>query len=323
MSKLSRFFNKGITAVKKHSPELLIATGIISAGVGVFFACKATLSVEDILDETKEQIETINANAPQELEDGTIVTKKYHNKKTDTDEEYTTKIAKRDKTIVTVKAIGKITKHYLPAALFLTLALCSTLGGFKIIKGRYVAVAGALAAKSAEFKNYRGYISEKYGKDADMQALLGMTENTEVVTNTDGSIEKKTTKNVNIPNNDGFVYVYSAATSQKFVANADINKGELISAERFAQRELEKRGHLFLNDIFDMIGMKRTSVGACYGWVIEKDKPTPVISFGIEYWEDEFGAATIIDAIGHEAIGRDADIWMMFNCDDLPIIDRI
>ena len=51
----------------------------------------------------------------------------------------------------------------------------------------------------------------------------------------------------------------------------------LESMEHYANDRLERYGHLFLNEVYDMLGMPRTRLGAVMGWL--KDD---VIDFGIE-----------------------------------------
>jgi hypothetical protein len=48
--------------------------------------------------------------------------------------------------------------------------------------------------------------------------------------------------------------------------------------ERFATDKLKAKGYLFLNDVYDMLGLTLTAEGAVLGWVYEKDK---VVDFGV------------------------------------------
>jgi hypothetical protein len=45
---------------------------------------------------------------------------------------------------------------------------------------------------------------------------------------------------------------------------------------------LKARGHVFLNEIFDALGMPRTSVGATDGWVKNSKLGTNLIDFGLK-----------------------------------------
>lgn len=57
----------------------------------------------------------------------------------------------------------------------------------------------------------------------------------------------------------------------------------LKTQQVYANDLLRKRGHLFLNDIYDMLGIPRTKAGQVVGWVYDKDNPVGdnYIDFGI------------------------------------------
>ena len=48
---------------KKYSPEILIGVGIVGTVVSGVMACKATLKVNDILDDSKDKIDKIKDTA--------------------------------------------------------------------------------------------------------------------------------------------------------------------------------------------------------------------------------------------------------------------
>ena len=73
MSKASSAFYKAGFQLKKHSPEILVVTGVIGTVVSAVMACKATTKVSDILEETKETIDIIHEGA----EKGEIRGKEY------------------------------------------------------------------------------------------------------------------------------------------------------------------------------------------------------------------------------------------------------
>jgi hypothetical protein len=64
MGKLFNSFGRSMSVaglkIKKHSPEILLAAGIAGAIGSTVMACKATLKVEKVLDDTKEKLELIH-----------------------------------------------------------------------------------------------------------------------------------------------------------------------------------------------------------------------------------------------------------------------
>ena len=67
--------------------------------------------------------------------------------------------------------------------------------------------------------------------------------------------------------------------------NAELNQLFLINIQQRVNRQLKCHGHVFLNEVYDLLGCKRTPLGAIMGWVYEKDKK---ISFGFteEYYKN-------------------------------------
>ena len=97
-STVSGAFHKAGFQLKKHSPEILVVTGVVGTIVGAVMACKATTKVSDIVEKTKEDIDTIHecAENPEFAE------------------EYTPEDAKKDLTIVYAKTAVEIGKAYAP-----------------------------------------------------------------------------------------------------------------------------------------------------------------------------------------------------------------
>ena len=55
--------------VQKHSPEILMGLGIIGTVASAVMACRATLKVNDILEEKKKTVEAIHSCAEDETVD--------------------------------------------------------------------------------------------------------------------------------------------------------------------------------------------------------------------------------------------------------------
>ena len=83
MNKMSGAFNNVSFKMKKHSPEILMVAGVAGVVVSAVMACKATLKVDAIMDETKEKMDKIH----KAEEDGV----------TESGEDYFVEDAKKDK----------------------------------------------------------------------------------------------------------------------------------------------------------------------------------------------------------------------------------
>ena len=60
MANMSRSIHKVGFKLKKYSPEILVVTGVVGIVASTVMACKATSKVQDIIDETKETVDTIH-----------------------------------------------------------------------------------------------------------------------------------------------------------------------------------------------------------------------------------------------------------------------
>ena len=52
--KMIQIFNNTKNGVQKHSPEILAGVGVVGVVASTVMACKATMKLNDILEESKE-----------------------------------------------------------------------------------------------------------------------------------------------------------------------------------------------------------------------------------------------------------------------------
>lgn len=55
--------------------------------------------------------------------------------------------------------------------------------------------------------------------------------------------------------------------------DSEYNKMWLLSQQNYCNDLLKHKGHLFLNEVFDMLGMARTKVGQMVGWIYDEENP--------------------------------------------------
>ncbi len=61
------------------------------------------------------------------------------------------------------------------------------------------------------------------------------------------------------------------------------NKHFLLLQQSYANEKLRARGYIFLNEIYDMLGIPRTKAGQVIGWVFDEENPIGdnYIDFGL------------------------------------------
>ena len=274
VNKMTRAFHKVGFKLKKHSPEILVVAGVIGTVTSAVMACKATLKVSDVIDETKETIETIHDCVSKGL-------------KTSDGEEYTQEVANKDLTIVYIQTGWKFAKLYGPAVLLGVASIGCMVGSNHILHKRNIALGAAFTAMDKSFKEYRGRVIERFGKDLDRELRFNTKEKQieETVVDENGK-ETTVTKTVEIVDPNVAHSIYSVVFCEGntgWTKNAELNKVFLLQQQNYANDKLRLNGVLTLNEVYDMIGAPRTAYGQLAGWVYTEDSSVGdnFVDFGI------------------------------------------
>lgn len=259
MSKASGALNKIGFGLKKRSPEILVAVGVVGTVVSAVMACKATAKIDTILDETKEQLDKIHEYAGNP----------------DVAEKYNAEDAKKDTAIVYAQAGVKLAKLYAPAVGLGILSISSILASNNILRKRNMAISAALAAATRDFKDYRNRVIERFGKEVDHQLRYNIKaeEIEETVTDEKGK-EKKVKKSIEVadPNASGYVK-YFTRSNPYWEKDSSYVEMFLRSQQNYANDKLKATGHLTLNDVYDMLGFHDSKAGMVVGWIYDLDHP--------------------------------------------------
>lgn len=65
--------------------------------------------------------------------------------------------------------------------------------------------------------------------------------------------------------------------------DSEYNLMYLKNQEQYANDKLKAEGHLFLNDVYEMLGLPKSKAGQMVGWIYDEDNPVGdnFVSFGI------------------------------------------
>jgi hypothetical protein len=235
-------------------------------------ACKATLKVNEVLDNTKENIEKIH----EATEKGC----------TAAGADYSVEDSKKDLTTVYVQTGWEFVKLYGPSVAVGTLSATAILAGHNILRKRNVAIAAAYTALDNSFKDYRGRVVERFGKELDRELRYNIKaeEVDKIVVNEDGSesVTKETIEVVD-PNNYSLDAKFFDVGNEYWEKDPELNLMFLRRQQAWANDKLRDRGHLFLNEVYDMIGIPRTPRGQEVGWIYDEKNPIGdnFVDFGI------------------------------------------
>ena len=301
VKKASSALGKVNIKLRKHSPELLIAAGVVGTVVSTVLACKATTKLSTILDESKGNIETIH---------------KCENDK-EMEERYSQEDAKKDLAIVYIQTGVKIAKLYATAVVLGTISIAGIVAYNNILRKRNVALAAAYATVDKSFKEYRSRVVERFGDDVDKELRYNIKAKKieEMIKDPESGKEKKskTTVNVAAPTVDDYARFFDK-TCRHYEENMNYNLMLLRSQQQLANDKLVADGFLFLSDVYDMLGITRTKMSQSVGWIYKPDGNSNGDNFV------DFGVMVVKRET--EDGGYEDAILMNFNVDG-PILDLI
>lgn len=274
LKSVSGVMNKTVMKLKKHSPEILVVTGIVGVVASAVLACKSTTKVGAILEDTKETLDVIHNG----IETGAI-----------NNQEYTMEDGKKDTAIVYVQTGIKFAKLYAPSVILGVLSITSILASNNILRKRNVALGVAYAAIDKSFKEYRSRVVERFGEEVDKELKYNIKAKKfeEIEVDSETGKEKKVKKTVQVtdPNLQSDYACYFDERSRNYETNNDYNMMFLKAQEAFANDKLKVRGHLFLNEVYDDLDLPRTPAGQIVGWTA--DGPDGYVNFRIVEVERE------------------------------------
>lgn len=297
MKSVNLTFNKIGFQLQKKSPELLVAAGIAGIVVSAVMACKATIKACDVAEEAKETIDEIH-----EAEENGV---------TKAGKSYSADDTKKDLTIAYLQTGIKYAKLYAPAVIVGAASVSCILASHKMMKQRMAAAAAALSATDKAFKDYRSRVMERFGEQVEKEIRYNIKAKEIKKTVVDESGRKEKVKEVvDVPAAEGWdPSQYSPyarcfdETNLSWNRDSEMTRFYLRARQAQAGDKLRSRGHLFLNEVYDMLGFPRTKAGAVVGWLYDPRRPElgdSYVDFGMYEIQQEdgvggYGSSFILD----------------------------
>lgn len=276
VNSLNNFVHKTKFEVKKHSPEILVVAGVAGIVTSAIMACKATTKLSAITEESKKKIAAIKeaTEHPEGLPE---------------DVTYTEKDRQKDLAITYAHTGLELVKLYGPSVILGALSITCVVSSNNILRKRNAALAAAYATVDNGFKNYRKNVIERFGEELDKELKYNVKakEVEETVKDEDGK-EKTVKKTVHVANDPNgyseYAKFYDDACTE-WQKDPEHNLWFLRQQQNWANDLLKSQGYLFLNDVYDMLGIPRTSAGQIVGWLYRPNDPNHkgdnFVDFGI------------------------------------------
>lgn len=253
-----------IFKLRKVQPKVMMVGGLVLIGAGIVSACRGTLKTEDAVHEFSNEMTAIKLG----VEAGTDVD------------------APKEK----AKSIGtlclKTARNYAPAVIFVGAGVGLIVGSHNVMQNRITMLSAAYVTLDEAYQGYRKRVIDDLGVDADRKYAYGMTREEVVETKTlKNGKEKEVKKVVNYIHNDGRPYspyarffdAYNSPTEYR--NDPGYNDMFLRSQQAVANEQFQARGHLFLNDVYKMLGMAEIPEGQLVGWY--KGMGDDFVDFGL------------------------------------------
>ena len=306
VNKMGGVFHKAGFKLQKHSPEILVISGIVGVVVSAVLACKATTKVSEILEETKKNVDDIHECEANETLEAV----------------YSVEDVKKDLTIVYIQTGIKFIKLYTPAVVLGVISITSILASNNILRKRNIALGAAYTAVDKGFKEYRKRVVEKFGKDVDKELKYGIKAKKIKESSTDPETGKevKTEKTVFVVNPSDiseFARFFEQYTTDEegntivnhnWDPNNEYNLMFIKAQERYANDLLKAKKRLFLNEVYEMLGLPRSKAGQIVGWVYDPEDTSRdnYVDFGL--YQDNLSYSDFVN-------GYDPAILLDFNVD--------
>ena len=267
MKSVGLTFNKIGFQIQKKSPELLVAAGIAGVVVSAVMACKATIKASEVAEEVKETIDEIH-----EIEEKGI---------TRAGNPYSIEDTKKDLTTTYLQTGVKYAKLYAPSVILGAASITCIVASHRVLKKRNIALAAAYTTLDKCFKEYRGRVMERFGEQVEKEIRYNIKAKEIKKTVVDETGKKEKVKEVvDVPAVDGWDPSQYSPYARRFdethpnwTKNPEMNRFYLKARQAQANDMLKARGHLFLNEVYDMMGFPRTKAGAVVGWLYDPKRP--------------------------------------------------
>lgn len=285
-----------VLVAQKHSPQVLFGAGVVGMVATVVLASKATLKLEEkVLIPAEENLS---------------MARKLHG--SDAAPDYGDKEYIHDATIIYTRAAGRTLKLYAPAVLVGAASVAALTGSHIILNKRYAGVVAAYTALEKGLNEYRERVLGEVGEDRERELFYGSVER-EIVEETETGPQTKHIKTADKGQTPSmyarFFDEYSTAWNRK----PEYNLLFLRCQQNYANDKLKAQGHLFLNEVYDMLGLERTTAGSVVGWIVSKEGDN-YVDFGV-FDGDNPRARDFVN-------GREGSILLDFNVDGI-IYDKI
>lgn len=234
---------KAIVHGKKWAPEILTTAGVVGVVASAVMASKATLKLEEKIALIERGKEAVAERSK--------------------DDDYSEKDRRNDLTYIYVRGGMDIVKLYLPSVTLGVASLAMILSSHGIMRKRNAGLVAAYKALETTFGGYKDRVVDYLGVDKARELEYDYE-----LTNTEDESGESKEIAVRRGGMSPYARYFEEATSTAWDRLPDYNLQYLRAQQNFANDRLRIRGHVFLNEVYQALGLPHTKEGAVVGWVL-------------------------------------------------------
>jgi Family of unknown function (DUF6353) len=250
---ISRRVNRQKLVIKKQSPHIFFVAGIAGSVTSTVLACRATLNLSDTLTEIEGDLASVKKIKSAYDNLGVV----------DVDNDYPPEQLRRDVAFSYAKAAYKLGRLYGPSVGVGIVSVGLLTGAHVSLSRRNTALMAAYATVSKAYDDYRERVIQELGAEKELDIRHAKIASNSTPDGDEVSVVD--------PNNWSPYARFFDEGSPHWEKNAEFNRLFVQCQQNYANEKLRAQGHLFLNEVYDMLGIDRSSAGSVVGWVIGKD----------------------------------------------------
>lgn len=257
-------FYTGVARISKHAPTILSVTasaGVIATG---YLAWKAGTRFEDVegrdWDRRKECLKNADTIPDEDVP----------------------KIERKNRILFILDTVRTVAPAAIVGAATITMIYFSN----SISKKRLAAMGAAYATLQTAFDGYKRTMVEALGKESVEKILKpnlpNVGKSAEEILSSDNKSDAANVSDAVVNSLKAlslYARIIAEESSTCWDPNEDYTSQNIAAVQLWANRRLERKGHLFLNEVFDQLGLSRTREGAVVGW-LKNGEGDGYVSFG-------------------------------------------
>jgi Family of unknown function (DUF6353) len=232
--------------LKKHGPEILVGAGLAGFGVTAYLAGKAALKSQEPVKELKLKLEEVKTKP---LAEG-----------------YTDRDRTQEYGQVLILGSFKVAAVYGPAVIAGVASAACILTAHGMMRSRQASLVAAYTALDQGFRAYRRRVAEVIGDEKEQELYRRPIRKITVTDEETGLPCEIDDPDDRMPS----PYAQWFEPSNPNWRNRnDYNLTFLRSQQMYCDDRLNSRGFLFLNEVYEALGLEWTPAGQVVGWKLD------------------------------------------------------